>query len=321
MRERLIKLTEKLFYREAHPRLFFVREAVRATIFPRELVGSRREFVLIYFIRLFFLVGRRLWNDNSPRQAAALSFQTLLSVVPLFILVLAASARLRLDIYVQEAVAFLESNLMPDAASAAAQQITTLAHSFRPGTLGLVGLFSLVVVALTLIFSVEKAINEIFRIPQQRAMWLRVGLSLLLIVVAPSALGVSLYLASQVLGHVSGSLRILLPLFISVLLLFLVYWLLPHRSIRKKHALVSALIAGIAMEALKWGFATYVSVARFTLVSVYGALAVLPLFLLWIYALWLFFLFGAQLNAALHEVRDQEALHKDASAATAASSH
>ena len=55
----------------------------RATVFPADWEDSRRRFVLVYLIRLLSLVGSRLWRDRCPRQAAALAYQTVLSLVPL----------------------------------------------------------------------------------------------------------------------------------------------------------------------------------------------------------------------------------------------
>ena len=85
--------------------------------------------------------------------------------------------------------------------------------------------------------------------------------------------------------------------------LFLAYWLLPHRKIKIRHSLISAVIAGAMFEVIKMGFAFYAKYLGFTLSYVYGTMAILPLFMIWIYMAWLIFLFGAELNAALHEVQ------------------
>jgi membrane protein len=62
-------------------------------------------------------------------------------------------------------------------------------------------------------------------------------------------------------------------------------------------------IAGVMLEIVKLGFALYARHLGATLSYIYGTVAILPLFMIWIYLAWLIFLFGAELNAALHEVK------------------
>jgi membrane protein len=99
----------------------------------------------------------------------------------------------------------------------------------------------------------------------------------------------------------------------TVLTLLLCYWLLPHTKVRVRYAAISATVAGVFFEALKIGFALYAKYLGVTLSYVYGTLTILPLFMVWVYLAWLIFLFGAELNAALHEVRRYDRFASDVS--------
>lgn len=284
------------------PLIKYLTDATRATIFPTDLASSKKEFILIYVIRLFFLVGKRLWDDKCPRQAAALAYQTFLALVPLMFLGLAATSLLEVDVHLEEVIHFFETYLVPSAAAKVAQYVRDTAASIRPGALGGVGGASFLLVALALFFTVEQIVNEIFRCKRGRKLVIRALLSIVLIVSVPAAFGLSLYYSGKLLFFVSDSAQAFFPILLTIFALFLGYWLLPHRSTQKRHAITSAIVAGIALELVKWGFALYATHLGDTLSYVYGTMAILPMFLMWIYLTWLIFLFGAELNAALHEV-------------------
>jgi membrane protein len=277
-------------------------DIARATIFPLDQADSKRRFVLIYFVRLFFLVGRRLWGDNCPRQSAALAFQTMLSLVPLAAVFVAVASTFNLEVYQERMMSFLETHLFPQSAALAGRRILEIASRIRPKTLGIAGGGSLVLLAMTLLFNIEKATNEIFRCEKQRRLWTRALTAFFLLIVAPPAFGLSLYFTGEliVLPHFVNAG---LPLLFTVLALFLCYWLLPNTQIRISHAAISAMTAGVIFEAFKIGFALYAKYLGITLSYVYGTLTILPLFMVWVYLAWLIFLFGAELNAALHEVK------------------
>ncbi len=279
-----------------------ISNIARATVFPRDLVISKRRFVGIYSIRLMFLVGHRLWKDRCMRQAAALAYQTFLSLVPLLAIALAVASTLELEPYMDRVSSALEGILLPAAAADAGQHIRDLVTSIKPKTLTIFGGITLVFLAMTLLFNVEQITNDIFRCSKSRKFWLRILTGLALLIFAPLAVGLSFYFTGK-LFFLPHAAAVVLPFIFTVTALFLCYWRLPHRKILIRHSLVSALTAGLIFEAVKMGFALYARHLGVTLSYVYGTMAILPLFMIWVYLAWLIFLFGAELNAALHEVK------------------
>lgn len=276
-------------------------DIARATVFPRDLATSKRRFVLIYFVRLFFLIGHRLWRDHCPRKAAALAFQTLLSLVPLSAVAVAVASALELVWNTEALVDAMSANLVPGAASDVAERIVELASRVNPRTLGIVGGVTLIVISITMMFNVEAVTNEIFRCRKGRALWIRLATALVLLVTAPAAFAMSLFFTHELITLPRFAVA-WLPLLFSIIALFLCYWRLPHQKILIRHSLVSAVFAGVLLEIFKTAFAFYAKHLGETLSYIYGTFAILPLFMIWLYLAWVIFLFGAELNAALHEV-------------------
>lgn len=287
---------------ERLPLLGHLRDAARATVFPVDLATSKRSFALIYAVRLLFLVGRRLWRDRCPRQAASLSYQTFLSLVPMLALAIAFGSALGFDAYVDRVISFLEAQLLPETAADIGDRIRSLATSVRPKTLGIVGGATLAFIAMTLFYTVDTSVNEIFRCPVTKRVVPRIFTGLVILLLAPLAFGLSLYYTGR-LFSLPRFATAFTPLAFTTTALFLCYWRLPRTKVRMRHSLVAAATAGVMFEAIKIVFAVYAQHAGAALSPVYGTLVILPLFMVWIYIAWLVFLFGAELSAALHEVR------------------
>jgi len=284
------------------PLLGLLGDVARATVFPVDLATSKRRFALIYAIRLLFLVGRRLWRDRCPRQAAVLAYQTFLSLVPILALAIAFGSALGFDVYVDKVISFLEAQLLPETAADIGDRIRDLAISVRPGTLGIAGGATLALIAVTLLYTVDTSVNEIFRCPVTKRVVPRIFTGLVILLLAPLAFGLSLYYTGR-LFSLPRFATAFVPLAFTTTALFLCYWLLPRTKVRVRHSLIAAATAGVMFEVIKIGFAFYAQHAGAALSPVYGTLVILPLFMVWVYVAWLIFLFGAELSAALHEVR------------------
>jgi membrane protein len=135
-----------------------------------------------------------------------------------------------------------------------------------------------------------------------------VGLYLLILAVGPPVLAVSLWATSHVLGASMGligalpsSAKFLLtlgPLALSWLGLTCLFFYVPNTKVRRRDAIAGGLIASVALELGKRGFATYL-LKMPTYKAVYGTFAVFPVFLLWIYFSWLVTLAAALIAANL----------------------
>jgi membrane protein len=255
---------------------------------------------------------RRLTEEKLPQVAGSLTFTTTLAIVPLLTIVLAifttfpmfGKLRTALDNY------FVQM-LMP---KAIANTITSNLTQFASKATGLsaVGGIALVFTSVALISTIERAFNQIWKVRQPRPLVQRVLVYWALVTLGPLAFGISLTLTSQ-LFSATNSLMSLVPFLgavfytvVSVALTtaayVLLYMTVPNRDVDWRDAMWGGLVAAVAFEVAKRVFAIFIRQFP-TYAIIYGALAALPLFLVWMYLSWMITLVGALLTAALPIVK------------------
>jgi membrane protein len=256
-------------------------------------------------------VLRRLQATQFLRIAGSLSYTTLLGLVPLFTVAFAYVAPYSMFEHWREALEpVLLKFLLPGSSVSARQYLA----EFTAKTAGLKGIGTALVVltAVLLIAEVEREINAIWGIYEARSLPRRIIIYALGFVAVPALIGAAVYatswlidtsvaavpLASAALPYIARPFS----LAIGTVLLTLAYKLVPARQVPLRAAFISGLLAAVAFEGAKFGFAFYITHVR-TYQIVYGALAALPLFLIWIYVCWIILLVGAAVAATLAEHR------------------
>lgn len=255
-------------------------------------------------------VLRRVFDDRCFQVAAALTYTTLLSLVPLFAVVLSVSAAFpAFDQWIEALQHFAIRNLLPDMGR---KLIRTQLTEFTENAARLtaLGLAFLGVTSLSLMLSIDETFNRLFRVEKSRKPVQRVLIYLGAVCVVPLLVGGSVSMTSWLVGvslgflgqphWVSVSVLRLVPYVFTCVAFTLVYKLLPNRHVPVRHALAGGLIAALAFELAKLGFAWYI--ANFpTYTMIYGAFAVIPIFLLWVYISWVVVVVGATITAVLPE--------------------
>jgi membrane protein len=176
-----------------------------------------------------------------------------------------------------------------------------------------IGVGALLISVLVTMWSIEQAFNRIWRVPSPRPKltrfllyWTVLTLGSLLMVsvlAATSALFSIPALAGVEAQNFGERLLRFLPLTLEFVSLTLVYWLIPHRTVPLRFAVAGGVLASLLFEAVKWGFAVYLRHASFE--QLYGALAVIPIFLIYLYTSWLVVLLGSSFAASLASFRYQ----------------
>ncbi len=251
---------------------------------------------------------RRADQERLFQVASSLTFTTVLSIVPLLTTVFAVLTALPVFDRLRDTLhAFLESRLMPEAISASIFQYLDQ-FSANASSLTVVSVLSFAVTSLTTMLTIDGALNTIWGVHRMRPLAQRLVTYWAILSVGPILLGVSLTLTSYLASAAAGFVQAPTPLVaaalgVAPLLLFTVsysalYVYVPNRYVRWRDALIGAFCAALAFEAAKRGFALYIT--RFsTYTMIYGALAALPLLLLWIYYIWIITLGGALIAASL----------------------
>jgi len=261
----------------------------------RERITSFSRFLLARFV-----------DDRCFESAGALAYTTMFALVPFTAVVFAMlSAFPVFDVWSARISEFIFANFFPVSARAVEQYLRGFSESARAltGT----GVGALLISVLLTMWSIEQAFNRIWRVPSSRPQltrflmyWTLLTLGSLLMVAAlaaTSALFSIPALAGIEAQGFSDRLLRYLPHTVELLAFTAAYWLIPHRTVGLRYALAGALLATILFEWLKWALAIYLRNASFE--QLYGALAVIPILLIWVYMSWLVVLLGASLAASL----------------------
>ena len=287
-------------------------EPLAARKAPRAPWDKRLRFAVTETAGFFLYAVKRYGRDETVRVAASLSYTTLLAMVPMLVIALAIFAAFPAFQQVRDQVLeFAFQNFVPHAGDV----VKTALNSFisAAGSLTAVGIVMLGATAVMLLMTIEKALNGVFRVERQRSLTSRLLLYWTLLTLGPMLLGASFSLsgyffalaklAEQVGGGVGvGWATRSIPLLLALFAFTLLYIAVPNRVVRIRDGLVGGLTAALAFGALRYGFTWYVT-NNTTYQTIYGALASVPLFLVWLYLSWAVVLFGAVVAAALPEWR------------------
>jgi membrane protein len=270
----------------------------------RGLPGTRRRVRFsLYVIRLIAQVLRQWARDHCPQQAASLAFQTVLSVVPVLAVCLAALRATGLIEAESALVNFLSERFIPVSRAELSRTLLAWSENVTFQSLGLVGLVTTVILGFVMWSSLEQIMNHIWRVERRRSVAQKFMVFYATATIGPLLIGVSLYQAAK-FGLVEGGSGLLVSLVCSFLALFLANYFLPGTRVRVRPAAIGAAVTTVLFELAKYLFNLYVSEVAFERYSgVYGALAVAPICLAWIYWSWLMLLLGAEVAHAAQNIR------------------
>ena len=257
--------------------------------------------------RFSAIVWRRFGRDRCSRVAGALAYTTLLAVVPLTAVGVAVLSVFPVFKKWMTAVQeFIYGNFVPAAGDTVSQYLQQFAAN--AGRLTVWGLVFLFVTAVMLIATIEKAFNDIWHVRRQRTLARRITAYWAVITLGPMLMGLSLsttsYIASLPLftdRGIGGTREVLLklaPIAFEWAAFVLLYVAVPNAGVRIRYACVGAVVATLLFEFAKFLFGTFVGSAG-SYQTIYGAVAVLPVFLIWIYVSWVVTLLGAEVTAAM----------------------
>ncbi len=259
-------------------------------------------------LRFAAYCGQRFAQDQCLRTATQLSYASLLALVPVLAIGFGLlSAFPGFENLRQSAQLFLFENLVPNAGMEISDQLATFVENARSMT-GL-GSIALAATALLLLSTINGAFNAIWRVTEPRPLMVRIMAYWTVLTIGPLFLGASLSLSSYGFatalleeGDRAFGLTRALPFVLTTVAFAVVYAVVPARNVAVRHALVGGLVAAALLEILKAGFAFYLR--QFPSYEViYGALASVPIFLIWMYLSWAVVLFGAEVAAAAPEWR------------------
>ncbi|AKC86042.1 YihY family inner membrane protein [Pseudoxanthomonas suwonensis] len=283
----------------------------RITAGWRERVGDRARAAT--FARFLW---RRFLDDDLFQAAASLAYTTAFALVPLAVVVLGVlSAFPVFQSLSGQLIDYVLSNFVPSAAQAIEERLDKLTENVKQLTAA--GVVALVISLLVTLNSVESTFNRIWRVATTRprlsrylVYWTVLTLGALL---AAASLSVSARFFALPLfvetpqGQWLADLSLgMTPVLIELAVVLLAYRVVPHHTVKWRHAFAGAVLAVVLLEAVKAALSLYLGSFE-GYQRLYGAMAFIPVLMLWIFLGWVAILLGASLASSMAAFRYQPA--------------
>ena len=270
----------------------------------------RARRLIVNPFRFLQRVVTRLRDIDLARTAGSLSFTTLLAIVPVITIAFSFVGRFPLfEDWLKVLEQFVLKNMLP---FSAATEIRRYITGFAEQAARLTGVsVALIVISAALaIATVEREINAIWGIRSGRSLPRRIVTYALGLTALPVLIGASISITTWLVMHSLAAVSLrktlgtqvaaTLPFLFAAVGLTVLYKGVPARHVGVVPAIVGGALAAAALEFAKHGFAWYLAqVAAYQVI--YGALAALPIFLLWVYLCWIIILAGAAVSATVAE--------------------
>ncbi|HZC45956.1 MAG TPA: YihY/virulence factor BrkB family protein [Candidatus Acidoferrum sp.] len=258
-----------------------------------ETRASKHETALRVWHVLNHAVEAFIYNNDLLR-ASALTFTVALSIVPILALAFSAvkgfggAERLR---------PLVEQYL---GVGASGSQVMSYVANVNAAALGSAGGAFLLITVISTMGTIEQALNTIFNVPQSRSYFRKFSDYLSILFTVPmlivAALGVTAVFSVRI-SHFPFVTQLLPYLFVWAGFFFL-FIFFPYTKVRYGPALIGSFVTAVLFQLAQWGYVRFqVGVANYH--AIYGAMATLPIFLVWLYIAWAIILFGAELTAAV----------------------
>ncbi len=262
--------------------------------------------------QILALVVRGFISDGCMLRASALTFTTLLSLVPLLALVFSVLK----GFGVQNELEPLLLEQLAVGGGAAVTKIVEYINNTNVARLGSYGLIFLIVTVLALLSNIEKSFNSVWGVVETRPMLRRftdyfsvVTIGPLLVVIAISMTStlksqqlVITLIKYEYLGEVLLFMFEILPFMVMWLVFAGLYLFMPNVKVSPRAALIGGVFGGTLWQLSQWGYLNFqVGVARYN--AIYGTMAALPILMVWIYLSWMIVLLGLEMTYATQNLR------------------
>ncbi len=284
-----------------------------------------------HFLRFATHVVHGFQRHRLPMRAAALAYTSLLALVPLLAVAIAVSKGLlasKVEKDLPRVLTTLVENLAPQLKNApsetttvAQQEVVLRLQGFisnlDAGTLGWSGFILLAIIAISLLISIEEALNTIWSSSSGRPWYKRVAYYWTTITLGPALIFVAMAMAATprieslrskviVSPFVEGVVLTVAPFLVLWTLFAVFYFAMPNAKVRWRPALLGGVVGGTLWHLNYLCAFLYMSRVK-SYTSVYGALALIPIFLIGLYFSWFIVLLGAEVARATQHFRQKPA--------------
>ncbi len=275
---------------------------------------TRTTFSVYNIIKTIYLCINRFTKDRIVNKASALTYSTLLAIVPILAIVFAIARGFGFD-------SLMENQIISgfggptETTTVILQFVNSYLSQTKSGIFIGVGLVMLLWSVLNLINNMEITFNRIWQVKKARSMYRKITDYFSMLLLIPILLvlsgGISIFMSTMLknvedftlLAPISKFLVRLIPFALTWFMFTGLYVFMPNTKVRLKQALISGILAGTAHQAFQFLYiSSQLWVSRYN--AIYGSFAALPMFLLWLQISWTICLFGAELTYAGQNIRN-----------------
>ncbi len=271
-------------------------------------------------LKILVIALRGFREDKVQLRASALTYYTLLALVPVVAMAFGIAQGFGLEQYLEDelARAFTGREEVLEWVLSFSQSLLETTSGGLMAGIGLVILFWAV---MKVMGHIEHSFNDIWQINQPRSFTRKFADYFSMMLIAPIfiilANGITVFLTTQI-SEITGSIALLgflspvfkfmvqlIPYILLWMLFTILYMIMPNTKVNFTSAILAGIIAGTLFQLVQWGYIHFqVGVSRYN--AIYGSFAALPLLLLWMQVSWLVVLFGAEISFANQNVEQYE---------------
>ncbi len=269
---------------------------------------TKTTYSVYNIIKTVYLCITRFAKDRVANKAAALTYSTLLAIVPILAILFAIARGFGFDNLMESQVAKGLGG-QTETTDVILQFVNSYLSQTKSGVFIGIGLVMLLWSVINLVNNMEITFNRIWQVNKARSMYRKItdyfSMLLLLPVLIVVSGGLSIFMTTTVkhmedfalLAPIGKFLVNLIPYVLTWCMFTALYIFMPNTKVQLKHALISGILAGTAYQAFQFLYIhSQLWVSRYN--AIYGSFAALPLFLLWLQISWTICLFGVELTYA-----------------------
>jgi membrane protein len=272
--------------------------------------------------------AKQLGQNRAPQMGAALAFRTLFGLLPVLVVAtVVVRAWMGPETFKAEVNSLIRSlglhEIGPEGPADAAtsggslggvfETLVNQAGNIQLAAVGWIGLAVLIYSAISLMVTIENSFNTIFGSPHGRPWIRRVPLYWFVLTVGPLVIGATFFVDARFgswIGHVDAwqwllvGIKMFWTFSLTWLLLFAVFTLVPNARPSVRAALIGSFVSAVLLGLGKKSLGVYLENAM-SMQQLYGSLGLVPLFMFWVYLMWLVVLFGVEISALLQQLGDR----------------
>ena len=266
---------------------------------------SPLRYLVVKVLKKILLAVRFFTAKRVMTKASALTYSTLLAIVPILAVVFAIARGFGYNKYIE--VWFRDAlSSQPQAAEIIIGFVNSYLVHTKSGVFLGIGLLFMLYTVLMLVSNIEEAFNEVWQVKKSRSVFRTFTDYLAMFFVFPILIvlssGISIFLATVadrmpdflMLGSAVRTLIDLIPYVLMSLMFIALYIFMPNTKVKLSSVVVPGILAGIAMQGLQFVY-IHSQIFLSSYNAIYGSFAALPLFMLWMQISWTICLFGAEL--------------------------